>query len=365
MAISAYVGLQGHGKSYGVVEHVIIPALKAKRVVFTNIPMNQELLQEDFGLTVHYFTIDDIKNNENWFEDVFIAGAIWVCDELWRLWPQGLRSTSANEKHLAFIAEHRHMVGDDGMSSEIIYVTQDLGLCSSFCRTTVETTYRTEKLVKVGATKKFRIDVYFGCVTGQAPPKSKLDRQIYGRFKKDIYKYYKSHTKSVNGVVGDETKTDNRSNVLSGMTWKIAPVILIVIGYFAYSSFTDVAQAYGQVEKVEPEVSPVVSPKTSVASVNDVSLDKPPVVPSFLSKASAIIIETSTSTYNGAVFRFRIEVDSSYSIMTIPDLMSLDYEVRPINECLVKIKGFDFNGYAMCKNDNDKSWAEETFKVSS
>jgi len=38
MAIDAYTGMPGHGKSYGVVEHVIIPSLKQGRHVVTNTP---------------------------------------------------------------------------------------------------------------------------------------------------------------------------------------------------------------------------------------------------------------------------------------------------------------------------------------
>ncbi|MFU1923019.1 zonular occludens toxin domain-containing protein, partial [Klebsiella pneumoniae] len=51
MAIDAYVGKPGHGKSYGVVEHVIIPSLKQDRHVVTNIPLEVDMLLMDFGGT--------------------------------------------------------------------------------------------------------------------------------------------------------------------------------------------------------------------------------------------------------------------------------------------------------------------------
>jgi len=66
MSILAYTGLPGHGKSYGVVENVILPALRMKRVVYTNIPLNDELCINDFGMSVVPFDIQDIIKNRNY-----------------------------------------------------------------------------------------------------------------------------------------------------------------------------------------------------------------------------------------------------------------------------------------------------------
>jgi zona occludens toxin len=362
MAISAYVGLQGHGKSHGVVEYVILPALKAKRIVFTNIPMNQDLLEKDFGITVKQFDIDEIKNNESWFQDVFIAGAIFICDELWRLWPQGMRSTAANPKHLEFIAEHRHMVGADGKSSEIIFATQDLGLVASFARQLIETTYRVEKLVKIGSNKKFRVDIYFGCVTGSAPPKSKLDRQVYGRYKKDVFKYYISHTKSPDGVVGDETKTDNRSNALGGIMFKIVPVIMIFIAWYAWYSFSEVKEAYTPTSSVK---SIPINKDSPSAKVNQVSLKAPtkPTKPSFLSKATSFTIILSHGVFPKTEYKFRVNFPNSTSVFSYNDLTKLNYVLEPINDCTVLVTGFDYNDYVMCQSSDNDNWAESTFST--
>lgn len=365
MAISAYVGLQGHGKSHGVVEYVILPALKAKRIVFTNIPMNQDLLEKDFGITVRQFTIDEIKENQNWFEEVFVAGAIFICDELWRLWPQGMRSTAANPKHLEFIAEHRHMVGEDGKSSEIIFATQDLGLVASFARQLIETTYRVEKLVKIGSTKKFRVDIYFGCVTGSCPPKSKLDRQIFGRYKPDVFKYYVSHTKSPDGVVGDETKTDNRSNALGGIMFKIVPVLMVFIAWYAYSSFIDVKKAYSPTDSVKSEtVKKDLSSTDSNQSIQKKSKKlKVPKKPSFLSKSTSFSIILSHGVFPNTEYKFRVDFDNSSAVFTYNDLRKLDYVLLPINDCTVLVTGSDYNGYVMCGKSDNKNWAESTFST--
>jgi zona occludens toxin len=362
MAISAYVGLQGHGKSHGVVEYVILPALKAKRIVFTNIPMNQDLLEKDFGITVRQFTIDEIKENQNWFEEVFVSGAIFICDELWRLWPQGMRSTAANPKHLEFIAEHRHMVGEDGKSSEIIFATQDLGLVASFARQLIETTYRVEKLVKIGSTKKFRVDIYFGCVTGSCPPKSKLDRQMFGRYKPDVFKYYVSHTKSPDGVVGDETKTDNRSNALGGIMFKVVPVLMILIAWYAWSSFAEVKKAY------TPATEVVKSDNTQNAVIKldnkqSTFSNSKPKKPTFLGKSTSFSIVLSHGVFPKTQYKFRVDFDSSSAVFTYNDLTKLDYVLEPINDCTVLVTGSDYNGYVMCEKDDSKNWAESTFST--
>lgn len=362
MAISAYVGLQGHGKSHGVVEYVILPALKAKRVVFTNMPMNQELLKKDFDMEVVMFDIEDIKTNESWFQEVFTPGAIFVCDEVWKLWPQGLRSNQANPKHLAFIAEHRHMVGSDGHSSEIILATQDLGLVSSFSRQLVETTYRVEKLIKVGSKKKFRVDVYYGCVTGPAPPKSKIDRQLYGSYKESVYKYYTSHTMSVGGVAGDETKTDSRSNALGGIMFKIVPVALVCLAVLSYYLFQDVVEEYGG-GKEEKEVLVPVKKVSSNTSASKAPVPKKPKEVPFLGKSSGFSIVLSSGVFPNVIYRFKVVRDDQASTFSYNELTRLNYTIKPINECLVLVTGFDFNDYVMCEIEGDSSWAQNTFSV--
>ena len=111
MSISAYTGLPGHGKSYGVVDNVIRPALEKKRTVYTNIPMISDECLKRFKMTVVQFDTKDIIDNPNWWSDTFEAGSIIVIDECWRLWPSGLNASKARETDKSFLAEHRHLVG--------------------------------------------------------------------------------------------------------------------------------------------------------------------------------------------------------------------------------------------------------------
>ncbi|WGW64018.1 zonular occludens toxin domain-containing protein [Pseudomonas aeruginosa] len=204
MAIDAYVGKPGHGKSYGVVEHVIIPSLKQDRHVVTNIPLEVDMLLMDFGGTIEQLP-------EDWFEREDLAdfappGSVLVLDELWRRWPKGQKTNDAPMADKKLLAEHRHRVDKKNRSMRVVMVTQDLDQLASWAVLLVETTYRMVKKSKT----MFRVDIYNGVAKGDSPPKSKLLRSTAGRFKPDVYRYYKSATQSETGGVGDESKADTR-----------------------------------------------------------------------------------------------------------------------------------------------------------
>ena len=269
MAIEAYVGLPGHGKSYGVVEHVIIPSIKEGRHVVTNIPLERDELLADFGIVGSEIT----QLPEDWFErddmSEFIPhGSVAVLDELWRRWPSGLKANNAALTDKALLAEHRHRVDEKGRSMRIVLVTQDLSQLASWVRILVEQTYKMTKLTAIGSTKKYRVDIYLGAPTGQNIPKSKLIRQTFGQYRKEIYRYYSSATQSATGSVGDESKADKR-----GVIWRspliifsvVGPIIGIPIllwwlkGYFM--------SGFGMVEQQEAPVT-VAEPVSTIAMVN-------------------------------------------------------------------------------------------------
>ncbi|MCT7417837.1 hypothetical protein [Pseudomonas aeruginosa] len=108
------------------------------------------------------------------------------------------------------LAEHRHRVDKKNRSMRVVMVTQDLDQLASWATLLVETTYRMVKKSKT----MFRVDIYNGVAKGDSPPKSKLLRSTAGRFKPDVYRYYKSATQSETGGVGDESKADTRGSFL-------------------------------------------------------------------------------------------------------------------------------------------------------
>lgn len=239
MAIVGYSGLPGSGKSYGVVQNVILPALESGRHVITNIPLKIGRLSDDYPKGK--VTIFDNKTAEC-DEDFFNAnnwppGVIWVIDEAWRFWKSGMKATHIPQSQKEFFTEHRHFVGEDGRTNEIVLVTQDLGQMCAFVRDLVEETYRAVKLSAVGQKNRFRVDVYTGAATGQKPGKPM--RELYGKYKPEVYQYYKSHTRNkTEFAAGMEEKADKRANVLrSPLIWAGIPGAALMAVFSIWSLY--------------------------------------------------------------------------------------------------------------------------------
>jgi zona occludens toxin len=266
MAIHAYVGKPGHGKTYGVTERVIIPSLKQGRHVVTNIPLNADDLLADFGGTIQQLPNDwwELPN----LDDYVRKGCVLIIDEAWRRWPEGQKSNQANPWDKKLLAEHRHMVDAKNNSMRIVIVTQDLSQIPSWARTLIETTFRMWKFSK----KAYRVDVYSGVVTGDKPPKSKLVRQFPGVFNKKIQAYYKSATHSETGEVGDESVADKSASFLRSYgLWSLIAIVVVCIflGIFGIKRFFN---------KPAPPVPPQSLP--SQITVNSAPVAKQtPVVP--------------------------------------------------------------------------------------
>lgn len=259
MAIDAYTGLPRSGKSYSVVKNVILPSLQQGREVYTNIPLT-EIAHDQFPGLIHQLERD-------WFSDLqlfdkFPAGSVVVLDELWRRWPSGLKSNMVPFADKEFLAEHGHNVSADGHTTRVVLVTQDLSQVAAFVRDLVDKTYRSTKLDAVGANSRFRIDIYQGSVTGQRPPKSQLIRTMFDQYSDDVYRYYKSSTKSqrVDGEVGDESRADNRSNLLRSpvlIASFVVPLLVIpLVIWWLYGYFIS---GFGMIEE-QPVEAVITNP---------------------------------------------------------------------------------------------------------
>lgn len=233
MSIVGYAGLPGSGKSYGVVENVVIPALESGRHIITNIPLKLGRLSDDFPKgKVTLFDNKDAEDDPGFFDlERHPAGVIWIIDEAWRFWKSGMKATNIPQNQKEFFTEHRHNVGEDGRTNEIVLVTQDLAQLCAFVRGLVEETYRAVKLTAIGQKNKYRVDVYMGAATGQKPGKPM--RQLYGSYKPDIYQYYKSHTRNkTDFAAGMEEKADDRANVLKHPLIKFGiPVAILIMAF--------------------------------------------------------------------------------------------------------------------------------------
>lgn len=298
MAIDAYTGNPRSGKSYSVVKNVIIPSLREGRHVYTNIPMTDKAHSEFPG---HIHQLD-----KDWFSspdlaDLFPAGSVVVLDELWRRWPSGMKVNAFPFKDKEFLAEHGHNVDENGNTTRVVLVTQDLADIASFARGKVDKTYRSQKLDAVGADNRFRVDIYEGCVTGQKPPKTQFIRSIYDKYEPEYYVYYMSSTKSQTGDVGNEKRADKRANI-----WRSPLIIFSIVGpltlgplllWWLYGYFMS---GFGMVEKVESEL-PDTLPAESLALVNP----PPPSLASFASPSpsASSVQQPPAKPSNSSVWR--------------------------------------------------------------
>lgn len=180
MAISAYVGLPGSGKSYEVVASVIIPACISGRRIVSNIyglsveriydycvevkKANREALGD-----IIFVENDDVQDKDffPYKTDAGIAdttrcrpGDLICIDEAWRIWEND-RAIPAN--HRSFMAEHRHFTNEaSGVCCDLVVINQSVTNLPRFIKDRIETTYRMQKLLALGLKSRYRVDVFTG-----------------------------------------------------------------------------------------------------------------------------------------------------------------------------------------------------------
>lgn len=232
MTIQYFCGRPGSGKSYGVIENVLIPALKINRPVFTNIPLNLPDIARDFpngysNITV--FDNDDVTGAAcpGEFLMSIPGGALIIIDECWRWWSSGVRVNDIPALDKEFFAEHRHKVGEGGLTQEIVLVSQSPAQIAKYLRDLIDQTVLTVKNNGAGSEKTFTVKIFSACIPSIDRP-GEAQQSGLGTYKPAIYKYYKSHTKTETGLPGVEIRADKRLNVWNHWYIKyVAPMVLL------------------------------------------------------------------------------------------------------------------------------------------
>lgn len=257
MAINAYCGVMGSGKSYEVVSGPLLDAVAAGRRVVTNIDGVSEEAIHDYlhekrgipddrlGEIVHVRTDDLLQEG---FFPVEIEGAggatvtpgfvkpgdLLVVDEAWKVWSTDKK---ISKEHMAFFRMHRHFVHEEtGVACDVVLMIQSIADLHRSIKAVVELSFRMVKLKSVGLSSSYRVEMY---ETFKQTAGNKTGVFVR-KYKAEIFPLYKSYA----GQGGNESTVDKRQNVMMRKSlWFIVlgVILLMAIGvwgawYFLHPS---------------------------------------------------------------------------------------------------------------------------------
>ena len=226
MAVTAYVGEPGSGKTYEVVTEVVLPALREGRRVVSNIRGLQydemkAYLVVDCGVpeaSLGELHLVDVENpgKPNFFytesntDSVVRPGDLVVLDECWRWFGKGM---VINKAMFEFFRMHRQYVNAKGVSCDVVLISQSIQDIDRKVLVVIEKHFRMEKYKAFGTKKRYSVEMFNGYkVSGNARVRL-LVRKYNARF----FPFYSSYA----GKGGDEREVDKRFNI-----WK-SPFFLI------------------------------------------------------------------------------------------------------------------------------------------
>lgn len=296
MAINAYTGLMGSGKSYEVVENVILPAVLAGRRVVTNIAALQiddvyaYLVERDGVKAESLGSIVQIVNEDVDKPDFFPvelvpgvavvdsicrAGDLVVIDECWRWWGAGSKISAA---HMNFFRMHRHFVDlKTSASCDLVLIVQDIGDLDRKLKVVVENTYKMTKHKALGASSRYRVDLYGGYKTTRA-----AYRSFQRKYDKAIFALYQSYSQGA-GVAGKEVAIDDRANIFKGWAFRfglpLSVLLLLVFVFFIWRFFHPVSKPLAGAPGVA--VSGAVLPAAGASAVAAAVVVAPPALSSW------------------------------------------------------------------------------------
>lgn len=288
MAIKAYTGIMGAGKTYEVVVEVIYKALARGRRVVSNIAgLNFEefkrLLVEDgidpdrIGELVcveHLAVLEPMfwRTDTDGPEVVTVIqpGDLVALDEVWRFWDGlGLRDSDGKKRPdrvMNFFRMHRQMPNPvTGVTCDVAVICQDIADLHRSVKGVVEETYVMTKLTVIGASNRYRVEVFQKTRTNRKPIAAPLQRSYDSRF----FPCYKSHSQKVEGgadVV--EENIDGRGNILKGALFKVVlPLMIPVLGLAIWGVWGFFHPKQKPAEAVPAAASAPIGGKASAAPV--------------------------------------------------------------------------------------------------
>lgn len=241
MAITAYNGVPGSGKSHAVVGDVILPAIAAGRRVITNVDGLKPDLVYDLagkinkgakvGEIVQFDGFDTMK--PGFFPDPdkldaagdtrMKPGDLMVMDEVRLYWPaRGVPKDAAEAvawaQIMRFMRFHRHWVAEDGTSTDFVLVSQMMTDFHQDFRGLIERSLKFRKLNTIGLSGHYGWAMWEGC----RQVKNEKVSEGRGKYRSEVSALYSSYN---GGVAGLEKSTDKRASI-----WGSGKLKLIIIG---------------------------------------------------------------------------------------------------------------------------------------
>lgn len=244
MPINAFGGGPGSGKTYGVMEHVILPAIAKGRFVLTNIEgLNTDLIYEYVAKEFYkgkIFCIGHIRrcdrsapDKDEFFpgEEILdkpvpvpspdapnvVGGDLVVVDEATRYWSVGEK---VKRSHAYFFREHRHFSNEMGHTCDLVVIDPDLTMLARALKGKVELASVTHKPKEIGL-DRYVVRLYRGVRLTKTPTNTMGPY----KFREEIYSLYKSY--SHEGA--KEQAIDGRQNVFNNPRfWAFAVGILLM-----------------------------------------------------------------------------------------------------------------------------------------
>lgn len=255
MPINAFGGGPGSGKTYTVLEHVILPALAKGRFVITNIEGLQEAEIYEYVADKFYrgeiFCIGHIRSCDRDAPDLqdffpgqgqldkpcpvpapddgkVCGGDLVIIDEATRYWGSDAK---VKRGHSFFFREHRHFSNELGHTCDLVVIDPDLSMLARALKGKVEMASVTHKPKEIGL-DRYVVNLYRGVkTTGKS-----TSTQGPFKFKPEIYSLYKSYSHAA----AKEQSIDKRQNLFNNpRLWfyaggLVALFCLCMWGLYAY-----------------------------------------------------------------------------------------------------------------------------------
>jgi zona occludens toxin len=278
MALKGYFGSPGSGKTYEVVENVILPAIKQGRRVVTNIAgLDYEAItdyldskgsdREKLG-TIFPILLNDtiagqfaviVGDGESAYLDeeksIIRGGDMLVLDEVWRVWEDGVKLHPDDRR---FLRMHRHLANKEThVTCDVALISQTFTDVHRQVRSLIEERYEMQKHLALGMRNRYRVSIY---TKGARVPHQTLQK----KYQSEIHELYKSH--SMGKEAGKEVEVDGRGNVFKGALFTVfLPLAFVacVAGIFGVRHFFS-GDSY---KKKEEAKNAEIKPATGVAVV--------------------------------------------------------------------------------------------------